>query len=332
MDYSTIPMEKFNSTIQKAKNISSEFTTLATQPKIDSKKIFNLMIKMNESMLEMMGQLKTAFDSNIHTFTEQLKASTSFSSNELNYIKKEIDEVKSNDELECLNTLQACSRDLKKVWIRFAYVKDAEEVRRANSYAAINDIFAQLNIKLKMSQFPIESFYFKTKKFTQDQLVPEIALCCTFVSSALATFVKNGIRNFNKALDDSNKSHLVRYGVSADWSFNIRNILKPCNEMKRFEIIERVYVTNDGLKVYHKNIGHEQHERKFTFVNSIKKLDILRRKLNDFNSTVSATETYNNEYFSLSVDERKAVRKNYFENIGNDTIEYQIDDDEAENM
>ena len=322
-------MDQFNHSIQKAKIISNEFSTLTTKPKIDAKKMFGLMVRMNESMLEMMSGLKTAFELKMQAFTDQLNACTTFTCNELNYVKKEIDDVKKNDDTECINTLQSCSRDLKKVWIRFTYAQDAEDIRKANNYAAINEIFSQHNIKLNMTQFPIESFFFKTKKFSHDQLVPEIALCCTFVNSTLASIVKNGIKNFNKVLDESNKSHLIRYRVKADWSYNIRKLLKPCNEMKRFDVIERVLVTNDGIKVIHKEPDHQnqQIQTSTTFVNSIKKLDVLRQRLQDFNSTVSATETYNDEYFKLTFEDRKAVRNKYLENLHNEDDEYEVDDD-----
>lgn len=314
-------MDQLNHIMKNAKSISEECSTLLENDKINVKQMFRVMLKMNESMLEMMSKLKSAVESKTESiackFEDQLKSCTSFMSNELNHVKEEIEEVKKDDKIECINTVQECSRDLKKVWIRFVYVKDAEDIRKANSHAAIIEIFTQLNIELNMAQYPIETFFFATKKFSQDQLIPEIALCCIFASSALASIVKNGIRTFNEALEMNNQLHLIRYRFNTDWSYKIRSILKPCNEMKSFDVIERVLVTTDGIKVYHKEIEHKNHpDRKFTstLVNSSKKLDVLRKRLKDFNYTVPATETYNNEYFSQSFDTRRKLRKNYLEN------------------
>ena len=57
-------------------------------------------------------------------------------------------------------------------------------------------------------------------------------------------------------------------------------------------------------------------------------LDNLRRILIDFNYTVPATEAYNKEYFSKSYDERKSIRNNYSENLGDGGDEYELCDDD----
>jgi len=92
---------------------------------------------------------------------------TSFISNEINYVKKEINEIKRNDETEYLRTIHLCSRDLKRVWIRFVYSSDAENFRDKNLFASIKGL---------------ESFFFQAKKFSADQLTPEIALCCIWAN------------------------------------------------------------------------------------------------------------------------------------------------------
>jgi hypothetical protein len=327
-------MDQLNTIMNKAKSISEECASLLEHDKINVKQMFRVMLKMNESMLEMMSKLRSAIESKTESivckFEDQLQSCTSFISKELNHVKEEIDEVKKDDKIECIDTVQTCSRDLKKVWIRFVYAKDAEDIRRANSHAAIEEIFSQLDIELDMTLYPIETFFFATKKFTQDQLIPEIALCCVFTSSAIASIVKNGIRSFNKALENQNKSQFIRYKFNTDWSYNIRKILKPCYEMKSFDVIERVLVTNDGIKVYHKDIEHKsQSDRKSTttMVNSTKMLDILRKKLKDFNNTVPSTETYNKEYFSQSFEARRKLRNSYIENSC-DESGYQVSDDD----
>ncbi|KAL7035560.1 hypothetical protein ACKWTF_008444 [Chironomus riparius] len=117
-------------------------------------------------------------------------------------------------------------------------------------------------------------------------------------------------------LEENKQQHLIRYKVSNDWSYNIRQILKPCNEMHRFEIIDRVFITNNGIKVYHREIdSYNQPDKKtsITLVNSIRKLDMLRTKLNDFNCTVTASETYNGDYFKMSFNDRQLIHTKYKE-------------------
>ena len=333
-------LDELNTIINEAKGISDEYGILLQNDEIDVKQMFRVMLKMNKSILEMMSQFKSAIESTnkciTAKFTDQLKSCTSFISNEINHVKKEMDVMKKDDAIESIKTVQSCSHDLKRVWIRFAYAKDAEDIRNANSHAAIKEIFTQLNIKLNMTQYPVERFFFQNKKFSRDQLVPEIALCCVFISPKLASIVKSGIRKFNNALDEKNKSHLIRYRIQTDWSFNIRKILKPCNEMKRFNIIKRVLVTNDGIKVYHQDVkydeNHPDRKSSTTFVNSMNELNMMRKKLKDFNFTVPATETYNDEYFNNSLDERKFIRNNYLEYCGDEAEEYEITDDELTSM
>ncbi|KAL7036355.1 hypothetical protein ACKWTF_008785 [Chironomus riparius] len=324
---------ELNLIINEAKGISDEYIALLKKDEIDVKKMLIAMLEMNRSMLEIVTKLTSAVEHKndliTTTFSDQLKDNTTFIIKEMNYVKREMDMIKKNDEIECVKTIQACSRDLKKVWIRFASAKDATDMRNANSHAAIQGIFTHMNIKLDMTHYPLETFFFQNRRFSRDQMIPETALCCVFASSALATIVKNGIRNFNKFLIDKKQLNLIKYTTSADWSFNIRQILKPCIEMKRFEVVEGVLVTNDGIKVYHKEIVHEERKSKSTFVNSMNELDILRKILFDFNYTVPAKEAYNKEYFGNNFEERKAIRNNYFENLGDGGDEYEISDEDC---
>ncbi|CAG9808347.1 unnamed protein product [Chironomus riparius] len=315
-----IESTELNEVLSQANVLSTEFNSLLQNDEINYMDMFKMMGKMNKIMLDLVLQLKSAMDHKnkviIGSFTNKLKDCTSFISNEINYVKKEIEKVKKNDEVECLKTTQACSRDLRRIWIRFIYENDAEEARNQNSHAAIKKILTHLSISLNTSQYPLESFYFQSRKFSADQLIPEISLCCIFVNSTLATIVKNGIIKFNKMLEENKQQHLIRYKVSNDWSYNIRQILKPCNEMRRFEIIDRVFITNDGIKVYHREIdSYNQPDKKtsMTLVNSIRKLDMLRKKLNDFNCTVTASETYNGDYFKMSFNDRQLIRTKYKE-------------------
>ena len=123
-----------------------------------------MMGKMNKTMLDMMIQMKIAVETKndviVNSFTNKLKNCTSFISSEINYVKKEIDKVKKNDEIECLKTVQACSRDLKRIWIRFVYASDAEDVRNTNNHAAIKEILSQLNFHHNSILSPYQLNYY----------------------------------------------------------------------------------------------------------------------------------------------------------------------------
>jgi hypothetical protein len=330
-------MDEIDTLLSSALNVSTEYEQLTKHEELDVKQLFAVMSNMNKTMLELITQLKKAIvtknEKTINKFTSELKSCTSFISNEINYVKKEINDIKRNDETECLRMIHLCSRDLKRVWIRFAYSSDAEHYRNKNSYASIKDLLSQLNIQINMSQYPIESFFYQAKSFSADQLTPEIALCCIFVNSTLASIVKNGIRTFNRKLEEQGQSSLIRYKINTDWSYEIRSILKPCNEMRRCNVIEKVFITNDGIKIYHKELQRGNGSTyTSTFVNSFRKLDSLRKKLNDFNCTVPALQAYNSDYFTKSLDDRSKIRNNFLVQLSSNADEYDVSEDDDINL
>ncbi|KAL7035789.1 hypothetical protein ACKWTF_008557 [Chironomus riparius] len=326
-------LTEINSLLTSAFTVSNEYEQLTKCDERNVDKLFTVMGNMNKTMLELITQLKNAIilknEATINKFTNELKSCTSFISNEINHVKKEIRDIKRNDETECLRVIHLCSRDLKRVWIRFAYSSDAEYFRDKNSFTSIKELLSQLNIKINMAQYPIESFFYQSKKFSSDQIMPEIALCCIFVNQTLASVVKNGIRKFNKGLEENGQSTLIRYKVNTDWSYEIRSILKPCNEMIRFKVIDKVYITNDGLKVFHKEL-HRQNNSTYTssFVNSLSKLDSLRKKLQDFNCTVPTLQAYNSDYFAKTVEERLKIREAYDTQLHSNIEEYDVSQDD----
>jgi hypothetical protein len=123
------------------------------------------MGKMNEVIVSLIKQQNQSFLSN-------LKACTEFTNNELNYLRSEITKIQQDDETECLKIQQSCEKDLKRVWIRFSNASDAENCRKQNNLTAIKEIFDHCNIPIKISQNSLESSFFSSKRFFDEQLVP----------------------------------------------------------------------------------------------------------------------------------------------------------------
>jgi hypothetical protein len=329
-----IPENVISLAIANAKDIIDEYEKLLDCEDLDTKSAFKVMGKMSKTMLDLIQQLQLAMISknkaSMNTFNERLKTCTSFICNEIEHVRSEIKVIKENDLAECTSIIQACGQDLKKIWIRFAYASDAEELRKDMNPLKIKELLMQMDIPIGTMKFPIESFYFQTKKFGDDQMFPEVALCCTFVNSTIASIVKNGVRNFNSKLKANGQFRLVRYDVASELSYSVRSLLKICNEMKRFNIIEKAFVTNEGIKVYHveltgTNARGSEYKYSTSFINSFRKLDNLRRQLNDYNSTAPASNVYSDDYFKNSYDERKKMRE-IFETM--DTEEYEMTDEE----
>lgn len=68
-------------------------------------------------------------------------------------MRKDIEEIKANDECEKLTTIAACKKDLRKIFIRFMYLKDVEECRSLNNPTeAVKEVFKQIGIDQYKSQ------------------------------------------------------------------------------------------------------------------------------------------------------------------------------------
>lgn len=317
----------------EAKATALEINASLQQKNISQDDLLQLNTKMILQMQNAHELLSTALikrDSELtNQFTLKLNEATEFVSKELNVIRKEIEEIKSSDDVEKLATITACKDDLKKLWIRFTFIDDVIQYREKNNPPMVSkEILNQLNINLNKIMWPIESANFQIKKFSRDQL-PETALAITFINSTIANKVKYSIINFNNQLEELGKTNLIRYRVATDWSYQVRKILKYCNEMKRCGALNKVMVTNEGIKVFHEEIQMTNVpkkpstensvmdiqlnviSRKTSLINSIKQLDSLRVELKDFNYYVSVIEAYNDDYYAKRQDERLKIRKEF---------------------
>lgn len=335
-----------SSSIKKAKDACSEAKCLATElSTLTGSENLADVIKKNAQMIlkaqEAQESLIQAFiqrDADLSSgMTKQLSECTTYVAKELNVMRNEIDKIKADDGVERLTTVAACQKDLRKIFIRFTFLDDIENLRSKNSpIEAVKKILAQIGVDLYNSPWPIESANFQSKTFSFNQVVPETALECFFVNSTIANRVKTSIRSFNNKLEANGKVHLIRYRVASDFSFTTRRLLKICNEMRRCDIVNKVAVTNDGIKVHHNEITRTYQDtarsRKFTssFCNSMNQLDEIRRDLKDFNFQVQAINVYTQSYFAQSVEARDRIRseRNDQFNAADQSMEVTINDDD----
>lgn len=331
----------------EAKMLAEEINVLlADKEEIDVKSLIvkntQMIMKMHESQ-EYLTAAMINRDTEIMTqISKRAAECTDFVTKEINEIRQEIDEIKENDEVEKISTVMACKRDLTKIWIRFTYTDDIKELKEIqNPPLAAKTIISQLKIDLSNIQWPIESAHFQLKTFSYNQQLPETALECVFVNSTIANRVKMEIRKFNSRLEADGKTHLIRYRVATDWSFPVRRILKVCNEMKRCEVVSKVLVTNDEIKILHNEI-----ERKgpttskqpiikvsSSIINSMAQLDALRRQLNDYNFKIPAATVYSKAYFEMSYDQRLEKRNENKEKVSTGSqMELEVTVSENESM
>lgn len=291
-----------------------------------------MMIKLQESQDFLLKAISKRDDEVAKNVGQKFNECTDYIGNELNRVQNDIKELKTNDDVESIQTVMACQKDLKKLWIRFTYLEDIEQLRsKMSPPQVVKEIINQMNIRITDMQWPVEAAVFKSKRFSESQHVPETALECTFVNSTITNRVKMEFRKFNNQLEKDNKAHLIRYRVATDWSFSVRRILKICNELRRCDIIAKVMLTNDGIKLLHKEIDIVSSTGKWktssSLVNSMKQLDTLRKNLNDFNWQVTAAEVYSSDYFQKPQNERLKIRANIHQ-VDYDEMEVTVTDDE----
>ena len=101
--------------------------------------------------------------------------------------------------------------------------------------------------------------------------------------------------------------------------------------MKRINVIDKVLITNEGIKIHHKELQRVNGSTySSSFVNSLKKLDSLRKKLHDFNFSVPTVQAYNSDYFTKTVEERSKIRDDYVAKINSNIDEYDVSQDDME--
>lgn len=103
--------------------------------------------------------------------------------------------------------------------------------------------------------------------------------------------------------------------------------------MRRCGAIDKVMVTNEGIRVFHKEIKRTCPSRKTiadknddeatllsrnatsTLVNSINQLNQLRVELRDYNFYVPVTEVYNEEYYDKPLEDRLEIKREFNEEL-----------------
>jgi len=307
---------------QKNAEINSllkEYENLTSIDNMDVKAIF-------KKTSELINSMNQRHDMMMNHLLNNTNKSCEFVTSEINSLREEIEKVKSShkDEIETLQIVDACRNDLKKIWIRFKFRGEAQQIRESGNYPTeIKRILGKMNIKFDLNILPIETAFFQDRKFG-NQEVPEIALCCIFTNSTIAKRVKTDIIKFNKNLELNGKRELIRYFSTMNWTGNVWQILKVCIELKSHNLINNVFVSNEGIKVQITRILNDTDDLNLTVVdynanqnsfstikvNNSSTLDNLRKLVNDFNKELPASEVYNRDYFSLEFEKRKELRLN----------------------
>jgi len=296
--------------------LTKEYEELISSDPFDLPLIFK---KMND----LINAMNSRHNLLINQFQSSQAKHTDFVTSEINALRCEIDQVKINhhDEIEVLQTIDSCRSDLKRLWIRFKFRGEAQEIRSRGNYPAeIKKILDKIGIKFNLGILPIETAFFQDRKFGSNT-IPEIALCCNFVNSTIARRVKIDIANFNKCLEEKGQSDMIRYFTTVSWSENVWNILRICFDLKDNGLVNSAFVTNEGIKIQHEiNLASEDPNetvvdpnppKKVTVkINSMVALDNLRKTILDFNHQIPAAQVYSTEYFKMSREQRKEFRTN----------------------
>ncbi|CAG9798983.1 unnamed protein product [Chironomus riparius] len=294
--------------------LTREYDELTTSDQLD----FTLIFKKTKDLINAMNDRHNVFVN--HFSSTQIKH-TDFVTSEINSLRDEIDRVKSNhqDQLEELQIVDSCRTDLKKLWIRFKFRGEAQDIRSRGNYPTeIKKILDRMGINFNLGILPLQTAFFQDRKFGGNEF-PEIALCCNFVNSTIARRVKVDIARFNKSLEENGQQDMIRYFTTVSWSDNVWNVLRICFELKDNSFVKNAFVTDEGIKVQYEMecepidpnetvVDPDAKKLVTVKVNNMLALDVLRKTILDFNWQLPAAQVYSTEYFKTPINQRKELR------------------------
>ncbi|CAG9804333.1 unnamed protein product [Chironomus riparius] len=315
---------KFDENSSALKDKSNEITILTKEyQELTGSDPFDLSLifKKTNELIHAMNERHNLL---IQQFSTSQSKHTDFVTSEINALRCEINQVKSShqEEIESLQIIDSSRSDLKKLWIRFKFRGEAQEIRGKGNYPAeIKKVLDKMGINFNLGILPLESAFFQDRKFGGSS-IPEIALCCNFVNSTIARRVKIDIANFNKSLEEKGQRDMIRYFTTVSWSENVWKILRICFDIKGSGMLKSAFVTNEGIKVQYEidsapddpneTVVDPNSSKVITAkINSMSALDELRKSIVDFNYQLPAVQVYSTEYFNLSMEQRKELRMNY---------------------
>jgi hypothetical protein len=217
--------------------------------------------------------------------------------------------ISNSNAIQSLDVASNCEKDLNKVFITFTCPNELKQLQKSdNLIQDTKHILARLDIDMKqLGVMPIKSANFQHIKIKDNY---EPALCVSFMNRGIASYIRRKITTFNSNLYEMGRIDEMRYCDRMYWSKKVWRILKVCWELKRLKLIDRAKVCCDGIIVQYTSSGKSC---KSNLINKMKiscfsDLDNLRNEIQDIHSDVSCEILYDNEYFTLSYEDRDGRR------------------------
>jgi hypothetical protein len=287
----------------------------------------NFCSKINEitSVIENKGDLINAIQimctliqssfekmNNLHEMTQQSLLQLLAAQKDLEVLNERREMfMKSNcEKIQSINTKNACSSDLGKIYITFKCEKELDKIRK--SKYLIDDaknILMKMGINVdKFGIFSISSAHIQHIKIARS-VVP--SLCIKFTNSRIASIVRNQMMNINAKLKEENRTKELKYLGRIYWSKDTWKLLKICWELKRLNLIKSAHVNPDGIRIrYSSSLKNGTSETRTTSLNvtSYNDIDRIREEIGDIYSGFSCNLLYDDSYFKLSYEERDRRR------------------------
>ncbi|KAG5674194.1 hypothetical protein PVAND_004176 [Polypedilum vanderplanki] len=296
-------INEFEEKSNKIRTAQNEFNKLLNNDTIETKEV-----------LKSIGRVLEAMNERDEKIVNEISKCTDYVRTEMEFMRKEVEMLKKSDEIEEIKTIDSCRSDLKKVYLRFKFRSEAQKIREEGNFPThIVKILASMGIKFP-GLLPVENAFFENRKFGRE-VVPELTLCCIFVSSTYARIMKSGVLKFNNDLVSAGKETHIRYSTSVNWSINVWKIYRILLELQRFKLIKNAIITNEGIKAKFEDESFNreldivtENKEKTVKVNTFTQLDSLRQTIKDVRSYVPAKNIYNDDYFKINFDSRNQLR------------------------
>ena len=219
--------------------------------------------------------------------------------------------------IDTIDVTQKCKDELNILWISFTDPAEIENLKlksKANLFHEAKMIFNRMGIQLDgpheaIVDVSIQRVSVKSSESYENELIMGIK----FTNSFIVKELKRQIYDFGKKEFLNNNFDLIRYSTRNFWSCKIWKLLRVCNDLKNFKLLESARVTEFGIAVSYKKKNNQDQsksnsEMKRRYVKNEKELNLLRLEVNDMCCDISAFQIYGSNYLKLNFDERKKYR------------------------
>lgn len=194
----------------------------------------------------------------------------------------------SENNMNAIDLTLKCKEEVNILWITFTDPAEIEKLRSKNKSELIQEtknIFARMNIKLdKPHKTIIDVLIQKVSVRFDNSFENEYILGVKFSNAIAVSYLKHQITDYGKKEFINKNFDLIRYSVRNFWSHKIWKLLRVCYDLKNFNLVDKVSVTEHGITVSYKSANQQNKDSRWMqrkLIRNVDDLNILRSEVGD---------------------------------------------------